>query len=416
MSGCPVAHGFNPLSPEYFSDPYPEFERLRAEGRVVYLPETDQYVVTRYEDVVAVLRDRDNFSAANVQAPMIKYVDEAARILRDGFPREPTFANADPPRHTKIRAAAMKCMNSRRFRKPEAEIRAYAETLVDKLIAQPLCDVTEALAFPLAGFAAGRLIGFPLEDLPRIEAWSEIWPVMTFGLVPPEEQVAGARAMVEFWNYADGFVSLRERQPEDDLTSDLLALSRGDPENLTRTDVLNMVFSVLLAGHDTTTMAITNGLYQLLTRRSRWERLCSDPSQIPNAVDELLRFDPPTVLRRRLAKSEVEIAGVHLPAGADVLLLLGGANRDPDHFAGPDELDFARPNAKEHLSFGIAWHYCLGAPLAKFEMSTVLELLTQRTPHMRLLADQALSFRPSGTQHALRSLMVEPRVREAAPV
>lgn len=409
MAGCPVAHGFDPLSPAYFADPYPDFEALRAQGRVVYLPQSNQYVVTRYEDVAAVLRDRDNFSAANVQAPMIRYVDEAAGILKEGFPREPTFANADPPRHTKIRSAAMKCMNSRRLRKPEPEIRRYAEGLVDQLLAEPVCDVSEALAFPLAGFAAGRLIGFPLEDLPQIEEWSEIWPVMTFGLVPPEEQVAGARAMVEFWNYADRFVALREARPEDDLTTDLLALSRADPEALTRTDVLNMVFSVLLAGHDTTTMAITNALYQLLVRRERWEALCADPARIDNAVDELLRFDPPTVLRRRLAKTEVEVAGVTLPAGAEVLLLLGGGNRDPERFADPHELVLDRPNAKEHLSFGIAWHYCLGAPLARFEMKTVLELLTRRAPRLRLVEGQALAYRPSGTQHALKSLLVEPR-------
>jgi cytochrome P450 len=414
MSVCPIAHGFNPLSPTYFSDPYPEFARLREEGPVLYLADIDHYVVTRYDDIVAILRDRDNFSAANVQAPMIKYVEEASEILKNGFPREPTFANADPPRHTKIRTAAMKCLNSRRFKKHEPEIRQCAEKLVDELRTTQVCNLTEALAFPLAGFAAGRLIGFPLEDLHQIEEWSEIWPVMTFGLVPPDQQVAGAKAMVSFWNYAEQFVDLRASTPDDDFTSDLLALSNVNPDALTRRDVVNMVFSMMLAGHDTTTMAITNGMFQILSHRDQWQALCADSSLIAGAVDELFRFDPPTVLRRRLAKREVAVGEVTLPAGAQVMLLLGAANRDPAQFDNADDIDVGRRNAKDHLAFGVAWHYCLGAPLARFEMSTVLELLTQLTPGMQIAPQQKLDYRPSGTQHALKGLMVEPKGRSSA--
>ncbi|MDB5451519.1 MAG: cytochrome [Caulobacteraceae bacterium] len=415
MGRCPVMEGFNPLSPDYFSNPYPEFERIRAEGAVVFLPETNAYAVTQYDDIVAVMRDRDSYSVANVQAPMMKYIPEAAQVLKEGFPRVPTFADADPPRHTQIRSAAMKCMNSRRFRKAEDEVRLYAEKLVDRLVAHDVADLSEDLAFPLAGFAAARLIGFPVEDLEQIEQWSETWPVMTFGMMPPEKQVAAAHEIVEFWRYAERFVALRYEDSQDDLTSDLIALSKANPEALNQTDVLNMVFSVMLAAHDTTTMSITNAMYQLLSRPRTWAQLCADPSRIDNAVDELLRYDPPTVLRRRLTKTDVEIAGVAVPAGSQIMLLLGGANRDPAHFDNPDDLQLDRKNAKDHLSFGIAWHYCLGANLARFEMRTVIGLLAERAPGLRLVEGQTLSHRPSGTQHALMKLMVEPRAKAPVP-
>ncbi len=411
MTLCPVMEGFNPLSPDYFADPYPEFERIRGRGPVVFLPETNAYAVTQYDDVVTVLRDRDRYSVANVQKPMMKYIPEAAQILKDGFPRIPTFADADPPRHTLIRSAAMKCMNSRRFRKAEGEVALFAETLVDRLVAHDVADLSEEIAFPLAGFAAARLIGFPIEDLEQIEAWSETWPVMTFGMMPPEKQVAAAHEIVAFWQYAERFVAQRYADPQDDLTSDLIALAKASEGKLTETDVLNMVFSVMLAAHDTTTMSITNAMYQLLSRPGAWEQLCADPSGIDTAVDELLRYDPPTVLRRRLTKTAVEIAGVAIPAGSQIMLMLGGANRDETHFDNPHELQLDRKNAKDHLSFGIAWHYCLGANLARFEMRTVIGLLAARAPGLRLVKDQKLSHRPSGTQHALIRLMVEPRAK-----
>lgn len=195
---CPVAHGLTPLSPEYWQDPYSQFARLRAHAPIVYVPELDHYVVTRYDEIVTIFKDRVNFSARNVHFPMMTYVPEAQRILDDELPRVPTFSNADPPQHTKIRGATMKVLNTRRFRKPAAEIRALAEQLVDAAVRRPVFDMVSEIAFPLAGFAAARLVGFSLEDMDQIKAWSDRRVLMAFGYVPPEAQVAGARAMVEF--------------------------------------------------------------------------------------------------------------------------------------------------------------------------------------------------------------------------
>jgi cytochrome P450 len=213
--------------------------------------------------------------------------------------------------------------------------------------------------------------------------------------------------MAAFWRYAEALVGSRAERPRDDLTSDLLRARAGDLPALNHQEVTQIVYELLFAGHETTTGLIGNALRRLLTERQAWGEICRDPALIPNAIEEVLRFDTSVIAWRRQTTQAAEIGGVPVPADANLLLLLGSANRDPAVFEDPDRFDVHRRNAKEHLSFGQGAHYCLGAPLARLEARVVLEELSARLPSLRLVPGQTLRFQPNTTFRGPLSLLVE---------
>jgi pyruvate,water dikinase len=189
----------------------------------------------------------------------------------------------------------------------------------------------------------------------------------------------------------------RLENPQDDLPSDLVRLNREGDESISRHEIASICYSQLTAGHETTTNLLGNGLKELLAHRSQWEAICADPDLIPNAVEEVLRFGASVFAWRRKAKRAAVVNGIQLPEGANVLLLLGSANRDESNFHDPETLDVLRENAKDHLAFGLGIHYCLGAPLARLQARIVLEELTRRLPGMRLAPDQSFTYAPNTT-------------------
>lgn len=408
LAQCPVHQDFNPLSPAYLSDPFPLLAELRQEGPVTYVPRFDMYVVSRYEQATRILEDRDTFASANATSPFMPVCDEAQAILTGGFPRKPTFTNCDPPRHPRMRNAASRCLTPKRWAKAQPEIRAYAEDLVSAVARKPVADIMEDLAFPLPAFAGFNLLGFPQEDTELLKGWCGRRVALTYGELDAAGQVMAAHDLVDFWSYCRNFVERRLREPGDDLTTDLLQLSRQKPDLLDTEDVVNMVYSISLAGHETTTAAILNGLQVLLPNRPQWAAICADADLIPGAVEEMMRFNSPTMAIRRITTREVEIDGVSIPKGATMFLILASANKDAEHFPNPETFDSTRENARDHLSFGKAWHLCLGAPLARFELNLVLELLTRKTPGMRLVEDQDLHFPGSVLIRNPERLLVDP--------
>jgi cytochrome P450 len=407
---CPIAHGLRWLDQDFLADPFTALARLRHEAPVLYEPEIDHYVVTRYADIERVLLDRTTFAAANASSPIWPPAAEAQRILTDqGYKRVPTLNNADPPRHAPMRKAVLACMSPRRLRSLEPELRDHARGLVESVVDHPVADLVAELAFPLPAHAGLGLLGFPLDDIERIKAWSDKRVLFTYGRLPADEQVQVAGNVVAFWNYIEDFIRIRDDERRDDFTSDLLRYHDEHPDAVTLDDVVNIVYSMALAGHESTTNLIANGLRHLLTDRRQWEAVCADRTLVPNAVEEALRYDPPILGHRRLAAVDTDIGGVPVPAGAKVILLFASAHRDPGHFPGADDVDVRRANADEHLSFGKGVHFCLGAPLARMEMRIVLDLLTELTPQMRLVPDQAYPYSPNALFRSLLQLLVEPR-------
>ena len=409
MSTCPIAHGYDPLDPSVVADPYPALQRLREEGPVFYLPGLDHYIVTRFDDIEAILKDRGTWSAANASSPLIPVCPEAQEVLNAGFKRVPTLNNADPPRHAPMRKSVLAVMTPRRLRSLEPTLRAYATSLVEGFANESVIDFVQEYSFPFPGFAAFSLLGFPDADTDTLKEWSRTRVLLTYGRLSDEEQVATAKDVVAMWQYVEDFVAQRTTDPVDDLTSDLVRLARDKPDQLTTFDIVNIVYSMALAGHETTMNTIGSGLRALLGDRHQWQRLIDEPALIPNAVEEILRFDGPVLNHRRVAKADTTIGGVDIPAGSRIMMCFASADHDPAHFGGDAEsFRVDRAEAELHLAFGKGAHLCLGAALGRLETQITLELLTTMTPAMELVPDQELQYSPNALFRSLRSLLVAP--------
>jgi len=410
MTQCPVAHDFDLLDPALVVDPYPVLNRWRDETPVFYVPEIDHYVVTRFDEVEAILLDRDTWSAANASSPLMPVCPAAQAVLSTGFERVPTLNNSDPPRHGPMRKSVLAVMTPRRLRALEPVLRDYAGNLIKSWCDEPVVEFVEGYAFPFPGFAAFSLLGFPPADTDMLKEWSRNRVLLTYGRLGDDDQVATARDVLSMWRYVKGFVADRAADPVDDLTSDLVRLSRQKPDQLSEFDIVNIVYSMALAGHETTCNTIGSGVYALLRNRDQWRRLIEDPSLIANAVEEILRYDGPVLYHRRTAKVDTDIGGVAIPAGARVMMCFASADHDPAQFgADADAFRVARPDAELHLAFGKGAHLCLGAPLGRLETQISLELLTQLTPDLEVVPDQPIAYSPNALFRGLKALLVAPR-------
>jgi cytochrome P450 len=409
MPTCPIAHGYDPLDPTVVADPYPALQSLREEGPVFYLPGLDHYIVTRFDDIEVILKDRETWSAANASSPLIPVCPEAQEVLNSGFKRVPTLNNADPPRHAPMRKSVLAVMTPRRLRALEPVLRDYATSLVDGFSGKSVIDFVQGYAFPFPGFAAFSLLGFPDSDTDTLKEWSRTRVLLTYGRLSDEQQVATAKDVVAMWQYVEDFVARRTDDPVDDLTSDLVRLAGDKPDQLTTFDIVNIVYSMALAGHETTMNTISSGVYALLREREQWQRLIDDPTLITNAVEEILRFDGPVLNHRRMAKVDATIGGMDIPGGSRIMMCFAAADHDPAHF-GEDAESFRvdRSEAELHLAFGKGAHLCLGAALGRLETRITLELLTTKTPDMDLVRDQELHYSPNALFRSLRSLLVVP--------
>src|SRR5215468_6361782 len=402
------AKRFDPFRDPYLADPYPFFAEARATTPVFYSPDLDYWVVTRYHDIEQIFRTPTVFSAANTLAPLQPICPAAGRLLAEGgFRPVPTLTNSDPPAHTRVRRLAHVAFTPRRVAAMETLVRELTGRCVEERLSSGRADLIRDVAWDLPALVIFRVLGVPDEDVARVKAGAENRLLLMWGRPSEDEQARLARGMAAFWRYAETLVASRAAHPRDDFTSALLLARDGDLPALSHQEVTQIVYELLFAGHETTTGLITNALRQLLTERHAWEEICGDPALIPNAVEEARRFDSSVIAWRRKTTEAVEIGGVPVPADANLLLLLGSANRDPAVFKDPEHFDIHRQNAEDHLSLGQGVHFCLGAPLARLEARVVLEELSARLPSLRLVPGQTPRFRPNTTFRGPLSLLVE---------
>lgn len=407
---CPhsgIVEEFNPWSEEYLADPYPFYARARAEAPVFYNAPTDLWMVSRYDDIWAVLRDPARFSAGNATSPVMAFTPEAQRILLEGgYTLKPALTNNDPPGHTRVRGHINRAFSARRINQLEPRIRDYADRLIAAFVAAGRADLIHQFAYPLPIQVVFRLIGIPEEDMDRIKEWCGQRVRFIFGKVSPEEQAACARNLVEFWRYIKDFCELRRREPQDDLTSELAAIASRDESLLDMHEVASVVMGLGFAGHETTTNMIGSSVLHLLNS-GEWARLAANPALVENAVEELLRYDGSVPVWRRVAKEAVELGGATIPAGGKIALLLGSANRDESHFAQPDTFDIERADARDHFAFGKGIHFCIGAALGRLEIRIALERLARRLPNLRLTPNQRIEYIPTLSFRGPQQLLIE---------
>ncbi|MFI5316507.1 MAG: cytochrome P450 [Myxococcota bacterium] len=402
------ARRFDPFAESYLADPYPLFRELRAATPAFYCAELDHWVVTRHADVREILAAPRIYSAANALSPLHPIGAEAAGILAaSDFRPVAALTNNDPPDHTRVRRLANSAFRPKRVAAMESLIRELVREFLDRCRGRSGADLIGELAWQLPLRVVFRVLGIPDDDAARIKSGSDSRIQFIWGRPTPDEQRRLAHSMAEFWRYSEDLVARRTVDPRDDFTSDLASARAGEEAALTRGEVTTIVYGLLTAGHETTTSLIGNAFRRLLDQREAWAEICADPALIPNAVEEVLRFDSPVIAWRRRTRASSEIGGVGVPAGANLLLLLGSANRDPAVFADPERFDIRRANAGEHLSFGHGAHFCLGAPLARLEARVVLEELCASFPEMRLTRGQTLRVPANVAFRGPLSLLVE---------
>ena len=393
---CPVDHDFDPLAPDFLRDPFEILARLDDDTPVFFAPALDYYVVTRHADIDAVFRDNEAFSAANAQLPLVPLDPEAGRILlAGGHKPQPSMVSLDEPVHRRLRGPAARALTPRRVAAMEPTIRATLDELLGAVdMAEPV-DLVAALTFPLPATVIFSFMGVPPEDYAQLKVWGGHRASLAWGRPTPAEQIEHATNMAAYRGYLRELVARKATERADDFASALLAIHDEDPEALSQEDVASILFSLSFAGHETTNYLIGNAVRRLLEDPARWAALVDDPSLIPGAVDETLRYDPSVPAWRRVTTRPVTLGGVDLPEGAKLFLWLAAAGRDPAVFEDPDTFDVERENARRHLAFGKGIHFCLGSALGKLEAQLALEQLTRRYPDLRLAAGQELAFHPN---------------------
>ena len=399
-----VGEAFDPFD---LTDPFPFYRHARKDAPVFYSPKIGSWVFSRYEDVKAIFNDWKTFSSENAQSPFWPLAEETQRILKQGgFEGRSGLSARIPPEHTRLRKIVQGAFGPRRFKAIEPQIRDIMSRAVDAFAARGEADLVRDFAYDVPALAIFCLIGVPAEEAARIKAWSQSRALLTWGNLSPAEQIPHAHNMVRYWNYCRDLVARRHREPSDDLPGDLVRM-QNDGAEISDHEIASICYSQLFAGHETTTSLIGNGLRELLLHPSEWRAVNADVALVANAIDEILRFTPSIVAWRRRVKESTKIAGVDLPAQSDLLLLLGSANRDEAVFEDSDRFDVRRPNARAHLSLGYGIHYCLGAQLAKLQMTIALDVISHRLPNLRLKPDQTFAFAPNTSFRTPQTLLAE---------
>ena len=411
VNGCPVNDSFDPLSTDFLADPYTVMATLpREEQPVFFAPSIGYYVLTRYADIEQVFQDPATFSAAIAQAPLVPVVPEAQRILMAGGHKpQPSMVSLDEPAHARLRKPAARAFSTKRVTALIPVIEATTARLLDAVGPAADFDLVAALALPLPASAVFSLMGVPDRDYPQLNHWGGYRAALGWGRPAAGEQVEIASGMAAYRGYLRELVAAKASEPGDDLTSDLIAIHRGDPERLTLEEISSILFSLSFAGHKTTTGLIGNTVRRLLEVPERWSAIAADPGLIPDAVEEALRYDPSVPATRRVTTRPATLAGVELPAGAKLFLWLAAAGRDAAAFSQPDAFDLHRPDAGRHLAFGKGLHYCLGANLGKREAKIAVTALAARYPRLRLAPGQRLTFHPNISFRRPQALAVRTR-------
>ncbi len=398
-AGCPVHHTWSPLDDDYLAEPYGIAKRLAEEHPVYYAEQLGYLVVTDMATIEEIFTDHETFASVIVQDPVFPLAPEAQEVLAaPDFDPIAVMSNRPEPDHGRIRVYTRQGFSNRRLKTLEPYIRRRSHELVDAMIAEgPPTEFIESFAFPLPGETVFRFIGFPEGDDELLKNWCGDRKAFSWGRPSAAEQTEIATHMLAYWRYCRAFTAAKRDNPADDFASELIEAHERNPDDLSYREVESIIYGLSFAGHEAVTALICNTLQCLLPRRETWAEICADHARIPNAIEEVLRFNSSQISWRRLTTRPTTVGGFDVPAGTPIFMNFASANRQDDIFDDPDTFDIHRSNANHHISFGKGVHYCLGARLAKFETQIVTEVLAERLPSLRLVDDQQFTYFPNIT-------------------
>jgi cytochrome P450 len=369
------------FSPDTLENPYPHYARWRGEQPVWWAEDAGGWIVSRYDDVRAILKDAASFSSASMGEGSEQAI--ALPLLTD-----------DPPRHTQLRAIVNKAFTSRALKEMEAEIAKLVEELLDELDAGKPVDISEQFTIPLPVAVIARLMGIPFERKADFKRWSDAL-TGTSDAANLEERMPD---IMEMAAYFQSLIPDRRENPGDDLISKVVH-AEVEGEGLNDMDIVGFAMLLLIAGNETTTNLLSNLLYYLADRPDTWNELRENPHLIDAAVEEVLRFDAPVHWVSRKVTVDTEFSGQAVKAGETVFAILGSANRDALHYPDADSFRLDRERGNDHHTFGHGIHFCIGAPLGRLEARCGLEGLLKRFGSLRH-ADSAQNERTHS--HMLR--------------
>lgn len=389
------------LDPAIRADPYPVFARIRELGPMV-LPDANMVVFAGFEDCDEVLRHPSSCSDGMKSSVVQRQIDQGISPQRAATPG---FLFLDPPDHTRLRKLAQQAFSPKAVRALEPEIESLVAELLDKVAESGRLDVVPDLAYPLPVAVICRMLGVPLEDEPQFSRAAALLaqgldPIMT--LTGQASETADERLQAGEWmrEYLGALVEKRRADPREDMISALIA-AEEDGDQLTADEIVATCNLLLVAGHETTVNLIANAVQAMMRDPAQWTALAADPDRAGAVIEETLRYDPPVQLVMRIAGAEMQIGEVTVPVGDSILLLIAAANRDPEAFDRPDDFDPDREGLR-HLTFSKGPHFCLGAPLARWEARIALTELARRFPDIRPTAGPV--YKPNVTLRGLASL------------
>lgn len=376
-------------------DPFPLYAWLRDHDPVHWCERLGGFVVTRYEDVLAVFDRSEVFSAERFRRPGETPLSLVARVLSEWL------VFRDPPDHTRLRGLLQKSFTPRQLEKNRCGIQKTIDDLLDRVLDRGEMDFIRDFAFPLPAIVIAILLGAPPRDIESIKAWSDRLAVYLGGSVAGQDNVAEASAGVAaLVDYFRDLCAERRRRSRDDLVS-LMLEAEHEGDRLSAEEVVSNCVLLLFAGHETTTNLLGNGLLHLLRHPDQEAWLRAHPQGVDSAVEELLRYDGPVPATAKIATREVEWHGAKIRRGDRVLPFMSSANRDPSRFECPEALDLGRrPN--RHLAFGFGIHFCLGAPLARLESRLAFGTLLRGFPELAVVGTPR--FEPQIFLRGLESL------------
>jgi len=396
------------LDPDVLADPYPLYRQLRSEDPVHWDPFLHAWVVTRYADVVQVLH---HFSANRTPTPeqLSELNLSALNPIAEVMVRQMLFL--DPPDHTRLRALASAAFTPRRVEQLRSHIQDVMNTLLDEVVGKGSMDVIEDFASPAPAIVTAELLGVPARDHVQLKTWSQDFAEMLGNFQHnPDRFSRVLRSVENLCSYFQNEMREQRTSPRDGLIRAMME-AEVDGASLTEEEIVANLIVTMVGGQETTTNLIGNGLLTLLRHPEEMERLRTDSSLIPSAVEELLRYESPSQHTARLAPADVELGNRQIRKRQAVIAVMGAGNRDPERFEDPDRLDLARKDNR-HLAFGWAAHFCFGAALARLEGQIAFETLLRRLTNLKLDTKAPLQWRHNLGLRGLTALPVTFEARE----
>lgn len=387
---------FEPFSPHWRDDPYTVYQRLREHDPVHWAPGAKAYCVSRYDDVVQILRDSQAFSSEAMGTELMVTdfggvkLRNIPRILRFLWrvranplnrARPQALISIDPPRHEELRSIVNRGFTPRRVEAWRARVQQIVDDCLVDLDRRGSFDVVRDLAVPLPTRIIAEMLGVGLDRLDDFKRWTNAIVALSSGSAKADpSQTSSLDELGELFGAMREIVRERSAHPQDDLISAIVDPAHG--KSLSELEVINFVVLLLAAGNETTTNLIGNATNALLAHPEELAKVSADPSRIPGMLEEVLRYDPPVQLLYRNTTRDVVLSGREIPAGSIVVPVLASANRDESRFPKADSFDVDR-DAKGHVSFGFGVHFCLGASLARLEATLAMRSLVPHLPDLR---------------------------------